>query len=298
MAKQAPTTWSEERKAGILRYKIGDVAKILGISPDLLRYYEKKGVVKPVKDRSNDYRYYEPWDINFLIDCLWYKNFGFGIDQVATIVSKSSYEDIVSMMENKDEEIEQTIRRQELLLRRTRQHLQKIRTAKDFLGKCDLVYSPEIVRYLNRFNHVFDNSKALQDLSHQWLKYMPLVHRCFEIGQADLQNKTENYAWGLSMTLDYVQELNVPVNPPVNHLPAEPSVHSVYTSSGKDAFTPRHLKYLMDYVRSNDLKVTGNARGNLICSVVEDGKLTGYFEVWLPIEPREGLEFAPAPLSD
>ena len=54
----------------------------------------------------------------------------------------------------------------------------------------------------------------------------------------------------------------------------------------------------MDYVRSNDLKVTGNARGNLICSVVEDGKLTGYFEVWLPIEPREGLEFAPAPLSD
>ena len=269
MAKQAPTTWSEERKAGILRYKIGDVAKILGISPDLLSYYEKKGVVKPVKDRSNDYRYYEPWDINFLIDCLWYKNFGFGIDQVATIVSKSSYEDIVSMMENKDEEIEQTIRRQELLLRRTRQHLQKIRTAKDFLGKCDLVYSPEIV-----------------------------VHRCFEIGQADLQNKTENYAWGLSMTMDYVQELNVPVNPPVKHLPSEPSVHSVFTSSGKDAFTPRHLKYLMDYVRSNDLKVTGNARGNLICSVVEDGKLTGYFEVWLPIEPREGLEFAPAPLSD
>ena len=41
-----------------MRYKIGDVAKILGISPDLLRYYEKKGVVKPVKHRSNDYRYY------------------------------------------------------------------------------------------------------------------------------------------------------------------------------------------------------------------------------------------------
>ena len=65
-----------------MRYKIGDVAKILGISPDLLRYYEKKGVVKPVKDRSNDYRYYEPWDINFLIDCLWYKNFGFGIESI------------------------------------------------------------------------------------------------------------------------------------------------------------------------------------------------------------------------
>ena len=44
-----------------MKYKIGDVARILGISTDLLRYYEKKGVVRPVKDKANDYRYYEAW---------------------------------------------------------------------------------------------------------------------------------------------------------------------------------------------------------------------------------------------
>lgn len=135
-----------------VRYKIGDVAKILGISPDLLRYYEKKGVVKPVKDQANDYRYYEPWDINFLIDCLWYKNFGFGIEQVAQIVSRSGYDDILSMMEDKETELEATIRRQEMLLRRSKEHLQEIARARTLLGKCDLVYSPEIVRYLNRYN--------------------------------------------------------------------------------------------------------------------------------------------------
>ena len=48
-----------------MRYKIGDVSRILGISTDLLRYYEKKGVVQPQKDKSNDYRYYDTWDINF-----------------------------------------------------------------------------------------------------------------------------------------------------------------------------------------------------------------------------------------
>ncbi len=280
-----------------MRYKIGDVAKILGISPDLLRYYEKKGVVKPVKDQNNDYRYYEPWDINFLIDCLWYKNFGFGIEQVAQIVNKSNYEDIVSMMEEKDAEIEASIQWQEMLLRRMRQYLQNIRTIKDYLGKCDLVYSPEIVRYLNRFNYSFDNSKELQSLSGQWLQYMPLVHRCFEIEQADLQNMTDNFAWGLSLTMEYIRELNIPIHPPAMHFPSEPSVHSVFTSSGKNAFSPRHLKYLMDYVRENDLTIAGNARGNLICSVLENGKLTGYFEVWLPVEPKDGLHFAQAPLS-
>ena len=281
-----------------MRYKIGDVAKILGISPDLLRYYEKKGVVKPVKDQANDYRYYEPWDINFLIDCLWYKNFGFGIEQVARIVSKSSYEDIISMMEDKDSEIEATIRRQELLLRRARQYLKEVQRAKPLLGKCDLVSSPEIVRYLNRYNFIYDNSKELQELSHQWLQYMPLTHRCFEIGQEDLENKTDNYAWGFSLGMDYVKELNVPLNPPVVHLPSEPSIHSVFTSSGKNAFSPRHLKFMMDYAREQGLTVAGNARGNLICSVLEDNKLTGYFEVWLPITPKEGLEIAPAPTAE
>ena len=70
-----------------MQYKIGDVARILGISTDLLRYYEKKGVVAPTKDKQNDYRYYDVWDINFLIDCLWYKSFGFGIPQIAYMVS-------------------------------------------------------------------------------------------------------------------------------------------------------------------------------------------------------------------
>lgn len=276
-----------------MRYKIGDVAKILGISPDLLRYYEKKGVVKPVKDLNNDYRYYEPWDINFLIDCLWYKNFGFGIEQIAKMVSRSSYDDILATIAEKETEIEASIRHQEMLLKRAKEHLREVNRAKSLLGKCDLVHSPEIVRYLNRYNFIYDNSKELQDLSHQWLQYMPFTHRCFEIGQADLENKTDNYAWGFSLSMDYVREFDVPVKQPVKYLPSTPSVHSVFTSSGKDAFTPRHLKFIMDYVRDHDLTVAGNARGNLICSVIENDKLTGYFEVWLPIEPKAGMEIAP-----
>ena len=242
-----------------------------------------------MKDRANDYRYYEPWDINFLIDCLWYKNFGFGIEQVAKIVSRSSYDDIISNMEEKDAEIEASIRHQEMLLRRVRANLQEVRRARTLLGQCDLVYSPEIVRYLNRYNFIYDNSKDLQRLSHQWLQYMPFTHRCFEIGQEDLENKTDNYAWGFSLSMDYVRELDVPVETPVIHLPSEPSVHSVFKSSGKNAFTPRHLKFLMDYVREKGLTVAGNARGNLICSVLEEDQLTGYFEVWLPIQPTADM---------
>ncbi len=160
------------------------------------------------------------------------------------------------------------------------------------LGKCDLVYSPEIYRFLNRYNLDYENIAGMQELAHQWLQYMPFVSRCFEIDRTDLQNKTDNYAWGFAMGMKYVERLGVPLEPPVVHLPSEPSVHTVFTSSGKANFSPKHLKNAMDYVRANGLTVTGNARGILICSVIEDGKLTGYFEVWIPVEPKEGLTFA------
>lgn len=275
-----------------MKYKIGDVSKILGISPDLLRYYQKKGVVTPTKGENNNYRYYDAWDINFLIDCLWFKNFGFGIEQTAKLVSDSSYEDVLARMEDRREEIRQSMRREQMLLDRADQYFASMARIKTMLGKCDLVYSPEFYRYLNRHNYDYENIRELQDLSHQWLQYMPFVNRCFEIEQADLENKTDNYAWGYSMGMDFVEKLGVPLEPPVVHLTSRPSVHAVFTSSGKTGFSPRHLKFVMDYVRENGLTVTGNAQGTLICSVMEEGKLTGYFEVWLPVEAKEGLVFA------
>ncbi len=267
------------------RYRIGDVAKILGISPDLLRYYEKKGVVKPVKDKTNDYRYYEAWDINFLVDCLWFKNFGFGIEQIAHIVSDCSYDELLTTMEAKREEIRALIERQKLLLRRAEQYCDELTRATALLGQCDICPSPEIVRYLNRYNFLYDKSPDLQQLGQEWLQYMPFIHRCFEIEREVLISRGNEYAWGFSLGMDYVREFQVQVNPPVMHLPGgEPCLHSVFKSAGKDQFAPRHMDYMIRYAGEHDLRITGNARGNLLCSVLENGELTGYFEVWIPIE--------------
>lgn len=172
-----------------MKYKIGDVSRILGISPDLLRYYEKKGIVHPVKDAHNDYRYYEPWDINFLMDCIWYKSFHFGIDQVAEIISDSTADEVADILDQKVVELRAQIRRNELLVRRAREHRADLGRLKNQLGQCVLRDSPEIVRYIHRYNYIYDNSEALQTLSQQWLEYMPFTHRCFEMPVEDISGK-------------------------------------------------------------------------------------------------------------
>lgn len=47
------------REGFILKtYKIGEIAKLLGISAETIRNYEKKGLIEPYKEDSN-YRYFD-----------------------------------------------------------------------------------------------------------------------------------------------------------------------------------------------------------------------------------------------
>ena len=269
-----------------MRYKIGDVAGILGISPDLIRYYEEKGVVSPTKDPSNNYRYYDIWDINYLIDCLWYKNFGFGIEQIANMISECSYDALLGRLDNKGEDIMAVIRRQELLLQRIRVFCERLISTKSYLGKCDLQHSTEFVRYINRRNFTYDNSRVQRELSRKWLKYMPFSRRYFEIPEDALAEVRGDYEWGFSLGMQYVEEFGVEIKPPVEFMPSRLCVHSAFRIVGQNQFSARHIDYMVDFANENGLAVAGDAFGNLACSVVEDDQPTGYFEVWLPVEER------------
>jgi len=267
-----------------LRYKIGDVSKILGISPDLMRYYEKKGIVRPCKDSTNDYRYYEAWDVNFLIECLWFKNFGFSMKKISKIVSDCSADELNSLLKDKKDEIAEEIRHKQMILERLERQIHSLETAKKAIGICDVQDSPEMVRYLNRYNFLYDDNPDVQALGRRWLKYIPFTRRCFYIEEHDLYNLGNDYAWGFSMDMEYVHKLAIKTEPPVVYQPPRKSVHSVFKQPGKNNFSPRLLDYMVHFAQENHLKLCGYAFGHLLCSVRENGQLVGYFEAWLPFE--------------
>jgi hypothetical protein len=200
------------------------------------------------------------------------------------MVSECSYDALLERLEGKSEDILTLIRRQELLLQRIRMFCERLTTTKSYLGKCDLRQSAEFVRYINRRNFTYDNSPALRELSRKWLKYMPFSRRYFEIPEDALAEVRGDYEWGFSLGMQYVEEFGVEVKPPVEFMPSRLCVHSAFKIIGKNKFSARHIDFMVQYANENSLKVSGDAFGNLTCSVVEDGQPAGYFEVWLPVE--------------
>lgn len=54
------------------QYRIGDFAKYLGVTPDLLKHYEDMGIIQSIRSESG-YRYYHD-DVNWLCHVGVYKD--------------------------------------------------------------------------------------------------------------------------------------------------------------------------------------------------------------------------------
>ncbi len=269
-----------------MKYKIGDVARILGVSPDILRYYEKKGVVSPMKGESNDYRYYDAWDINFLMDCLWFKNFGFSIDQIADIVRIPSVAELDGMLDAKEEELRAVIERTQLQLRRLEQHRRDLGRIETLLYRCEISDSPEFIRFINRVGDAYDIGGGLKGLARQWLRALPFNSRYFEMNaDAPLPGSEDSYRWGFSLTREYADALRFEVSPPMAVIPSRKSIHTIFKNpGGRGGFAPSLLQYAIDFAEERGIRIFGPICGILLASVLENDVLTGYFEAWLPIE--------------
>ena len=70
-------------------YTIGELAKILGITAETIRYYERKGIIAPIHDQETGYRYYTTWDLHMLIRARCYLGFGLSIEETVGILQST-----------------------------------------------------------------------------------------------------------------------------------------------------------------------------------------------------------------
>ncbi len=82
-------------------YTIGEIAKIIGISRDKLRYYEEKGIIEPNQDDSNQYRKYTYEDILAILSIDFYRSLDIDFKTIKCIHSTLSIEEIKAVVTEK-----------------------------------------------------------------------------------------------------------------------------------------------------------------------------------------------------
>ena len=91
-------------------YSISQVARMLGLGIDAVRFYEKKGLVHPQVNPQNRYRMYSLYQIMELLDVSYYRSLGMSIEQIQQLYESSNEEQLMELLDKKRQETEHRIR--------------------------------------------------------------------------------------------------------------------------------------------------------------------------------------------
>ena len=100
-------------------YLIGDVSRIVGMSRDALRFYEKKGVIRSQK-KENGYRYFSEDDIYRLMCIVYHRKMNDSLEEIRDFVKDDK------SVANMREHLKKRVQEEEKEIRRHRQTIARL----------------------------------------------------------------------------------------------------------------------------------------------------------------------------
>ena len=271
-----------------MKYKISEVSKILNIPIDTLRYLEKKDIVNPVKNYQNSYRFYDAWDINFLIEYKRFRSFDFSTSEVHDIMHHDSLMNFIERIDEKQDYFEERQKYYHLLVKKNEEYRSALQRIKDDLWKCSFRQRPEMYYFIHRFNYQYVSKKQFAGLFEIWLNYFPFVEPIVEMQLEAINSRNNNndYQWGFSIRKEYADEFSIPLNDKVKYIDTTQCVYTIICAGDRGSFSLTLLDKALAFIEENNYKLTGTVVGNLLTRVHEADGYSRYIEVWLPVEKK------------
>lgn len=264
-------------------YLIGDVASMMGVSRDTLRFYEKKGILA-VRKKENGYRYYTDEDIFELSSIFYHRKMNMGLDEIESLrTSDSSYQSNAIFADQKiREEEEKILKHQQTLVRL---HL--------FRDECR-----KIERHLNRFSikdfpdaYVIGTCASLQEGLRQWFYLsqktpgldMAYTYDFYDYCKNGDKTSLEFKHSSLLFYKELIRDLRLSLD--FGSCPSAQKSRCLYTIVESDSRTPgtELADAMMDWGEQQGLQPKRLLVSDYIMHGTRDGQFTYYLELYIPL---------------
>jgi len=267
-----------------MEYKIGDVSKLLGITPEAIRYYEDQGIITPKKSETTGYRYYNVWDIHILIHARSYRQYGFSLSETAELLNKSDNAEILKRLSRQEEEIEARLLENIKLLRLLRDKKANIQESEDFLGEYRIEMRPEMYRFDNEKDYkLFEDAKVM-GLMKDWINHVPFVYPSGLFRRESIEGGRDEYTFGLGLESKYAEALGITASKQVQFYPPKLCVYTCFGSHSKASLSTYKLEPALNYMTEHGLLLSGDVLSRVVLMRRENGEYINRHQVWLPFE--------------
>ena len=81
-------------------YTVKDLARLTGLTPRTLRYYDSIGLLCPRRSRENDYRLYGPAEVDRLQQILLYRDMGLPLEEIKNLLDAPGFDRAAALREH------------------------------------------------------------------------------------------------------------------------------------------------------------------------------------------------------
>lgn len=272
-----------------MKYQINDLSKILNVSPETIRYYEKKGIITPSRDPVSNYRVYDAWDVFSLLDNTLYKKFGFTTKEYEELISSNGLKTIDTIFENKVEILEKEIKLKEMILEWAKTWQSNINKISLNIGNVWFQQLPDMyfIRVGNQHSgdDVSDYVIPIEGMAQQ-ADLMPFI-----IPTISTNVRKMNYTGNVTVERGgiiqkkYIDSLNYDLKGSYTFIPKQ--IYMVYCIDIGDIgeFDWQMLRDLIMNVKKNKYESSGDIYGQFISRTkTKDGKYSRIVEFIIPVD--------------
>lgn len=266
---------------------IKDIAQLMRLSTETIRYYERKKIISPHRSENNDYRYYTQEDIRKLYDFKTYQELGFSVSEVSNIFSTSSAQDLSDRLDEQETALEKQMKLQTQTMQRMRQIKSAIELYKRYYGQYLITYSPHWLTCFHSPRSVFSKKNVAH---HFWDLISTNFNDFICTARVPLHIASEidcDRRMDRGYSVDYEKGIELGLEPDgmVIELPSRRCAYTVIQS--EPVVKREALEPIFDWIAARNLK----ACGDVICGVnmitFHQERDSRIYEVWIPIEETE-----------
>lgn len=262
-----------------MEYKIGEVSKILNISKEMIRYYEKQGALKPSRKTNNNYRNYSTMDIFLLMEILRYQSIGFSIKQIKELLSHNFMNQYATYLSEYSQTLQDQIQLNMILQSRIKEMAERAKTSQYNINQYWFKEIPE--HQLIFLCHEKDDhyERIMFDEEKQKILYKNRHMAFFE--SVVLFEKDCN-SWWYGINQEYCQALSLHYDH-FQTLKQSLCLCTMIDMGEIGEFKRDCLISIQKYVEKHHYQINGTIRGMIVCRGYQNDKFQRIMEIQVPI---------------
>lgn len=269
-----------------MKYTIGEMSQLLGVTPHMLRYYEKVGIIRPETNNATGYRYYSVIDTRrFNLSRALFTS-GISLEQCSEILQWMPQPQLEALLDEKIAEQKRQIQRTRIAIRYMESVKETYRTLDSQVGQIRIQYFPRFWRLNLSQNETPLQDTALEAEKNAWLEYLPAAFWVSRIPHDTFRQFSQgpiDYQYGLMCEEEDALALGLQRTEHVEVVPNGDYLVMLHRKAGRSGWMWEDIQAAVAYLKANSMHLFGDAFSHIVASRVENGEIVNYHRFLLKI---------------